>query len=578
MRGIGEQFPIPTDVATPDNLAKLAAKIGHDVQDGVPTDHFLRGCETMFALPKARWTEAEPALKELYDKLCALEKEGRNGLWAGVAKNMFMPVFAKPYDYVVGNPPWVNWENLPQHYRESTMPLWHQYGLFVHSGMDVMLGKGKKDISMLCAYVATDLYLKPGGRLGFVITQSVFKTSGAAQGFRRFALPDGTGLGVVGVDDFTAFQPFEGATNRTAAFVWRKGSATTYPMRNYREWRKKGPKKPDFWAGWRETQELLRARMLAAEPVDSEDPTSAWLTAPRQAKSGMRKVLGPSEYQARAGAYSGGCNPVYWLEIVRRNPDGTVLVRMITEGAKTEIPPPHQHTIEPDLLYPLLRGRDVKRWSATPEPNHMFLVTQDPAKRVGILEEVMREAYPRTYAYLERYEDVLRQRAAYERYFQPQDPFYSMFNVGEYTFAPYKVVWREVTATFCAAVVGQQLGEAVVPDHKLMLVPLDTPEEAHYVCSMVNSTPFTVAADAYAVGTSRDTHFTKNLHVPPYSRSSRVHGLLATLSQEAHTVTAGGPGRAIGEIESDVDELAAELWGITAKELDALREAARGAP
>jgi hypothetical protein len=38
--------------------------------------------------------------------------------------------------------------------------------------MDVILGKGKKDISMLLTYVAADKYLKKNGKLGFLITQS----------------------------------------------------------------------------------------------------------------------------------------------------------------------------------------------------------------------------------------------------------------------------------------------------------------------------------------------------------------------------------------------------------------------
>ena len=59
---------------------------------------------------------------------------------------------------MVGNPPWINWESLPPGYREQTMPLWQEYGLFVHSGMDTILGKGKKDISTLMTYVAADRY------------------------------------------------------------------------------------------------------------------------------------------------------------------------------------------------------------------------------------------------------------------------------------------------------------------------------------------------------------------------------------------------------------------------------------
>ena len=38
------------------------------------------------------------------------------------------------FDLVVGNPPWVLWDNLSPEYREATKPLWRDYGLFSLSG------------------------------------------------------------------------------------------------------------------------------------------------------------------------------------------------------------------------------------------------------------------------------------------------------------------------------------------------------------------------------------------------------------------------------------------------------------
>jgi methylase of polypeptide subunit release factors len=33
------------------------------------------------------------------------------------------------FDFVVGNPPWVNWEKLPEQYREVSKDLWTKYKL-----------------------------------------------------------------------------------------------------------------------------------------------------------------------------------------------------------------------------------------------------------------------------------------------------------------------------------------------------------------------------------------------------------------------------------------------------------------
>lgn len=75
---------------------------------------------------------------------------------------------------------------MPEGYRDATLKLWKEYGLFSLSSMDVRLGAGEKGFSMLFTYVAADRYLKKGKKLAFLITQEVFKTKGAGEGFRRF--------------------------------------------------------------------------------------------------------------------------------------------------------------------------------------------------------------------------------------------------------------------------------------------------------------------------------------------------------------------------------------------------------
>ena len=140
---------------------------------------------------------------------------------------------SEQFDFVVGNPPWIAWDNLPEEDRQATKPLWERYGLFSLSGNEARHGGGKKDLSMLMLYAAADRYLKSGGRLGMVITQTLFQTRGAGDGFRRFRLgADGPPLKVLRVDDMVALRPFD-AANWTSTIVLQKGDATAYPVPYY---------------------------------------------------------------------------------------------------------------------------------------------------------------------------------------------------------------------------------------------------------------------------------------------------------------------------------------------------------
>ena len=150
------------------------------------------------------------------------------------------------FDFVVGNPPWIAWDNLPGDYREATKPLWQRYGLFSLSANEARHGGGKKDLSMLVLYAAADRCLRDGGRLGMVITQTLFQSKGAGDGFRRFRIgDDGPPLGVLRVDDLVDVRPFGDAANWTSVLVLQKGIPTSYPV-PYVKWARTIPAGKQF--------------------------------------------------------------------------------------------------------------------------------------------------------------------------------------------------------------------------------------------------------------------------------------------------------------------------------------------
>jgi hypothetical protein len=195
--------------------------------------------------------------------------------------------------------------------------------------------------------------------------------------------------------------------------------------------------------------------------------------------------------------------------------------------------------IEPDLIYPLVRWADVEPWSAL--PSSCLLLTQDPTTRTGIAEERMRRDYPRTLAYLRQFEPLLAARAAYRRY-QERQPFYSMYNVGPYTLAGAKVIWRRMDRKIRAAVIetieDPWLGpRPVVPQETCVLIACDCGDEAHYLCALLNSSPVhsLVAAHSVAGGKGFGTpSILDYLPLKKFDRSNAPHLELAELSKRLH--------------------------------------------
>jgi hypothetical protein len=446
------------------------------------------------------------------------------------------------FDYVVGNPPWIAWDNLPKDYRLATRPLWQHYGLFSLGAREARHGGGKKDLAMLMLYVAADRYLRPGGRLGMVVTQTVFQTRGAGDGFRRFRLgPDGPWLGVLRVDDLVAMRPFGDAANWSSTLVLEKGRPTQYPV-PYVKWSSTGQ------------QQVYRA-----SPIAADRPSSPWLVVPESQRPGeLARLVGRSDYSAHLGANSGGANAVYWLEVLGHAAGG-VRVRNLAANGKTAVET-LETVIEPQLLYPLVRWADVDRYRAGPSAH--LLLPQDAATRAGVDPAWLERELPRTYAYLQRFAPLLVRRAAYRRY-QAEKPFYSMYNVGPYTLAPIKVIWRRMDRRIRAAVVepvnDPWLGpRPVVPQETCVLVACNSTDEAHYLCAVLNSSIVGSLVAAHSVAGGKGFGTPGILDVLPirsFDPADPRHAALAACSRRAHQDAA--------DVDRRIDQLLDDLWGAT---------------
>ena len=560
-------FYFSHSIITKHRVQQLANIMEDAVKSGQPKDDFMKLVKTKLKLNAAEYEESELYLEDTYERLVELDKKGINGIWARIIKNAFAPLFVGQFDMVVGNPPWVNWEALPDNYREETKPLWVNYGLFSLSGHAARLGGGKKDISMLMTYVSIDKYLKDKGKLCFVITQTLFKTQGAGDGFRRFQLGEnGEHFKIEQVDDMVELQPFEGATNRTAVVALSKGSPTKYPL-PYTLWKKEQrgalPMDLDFQTVFDRTKRYHHKAL----PISSE--RSPWISAREKAIQAIRKPIGNSEYRAVAGSCT-WLNGVYWGKSAEYSGD---YIKFENEWDIGRIKVDSQsELIEKELVFPLLRGREINRWIS--KPSIEIVVTQNPKTRIGYDENTMQSKYPKTFKYLKHFQTILEGRSGYKKYLKGA-PFYSMYNVGPYTFAPFKVVWKYIATELTCAVISSKedkyLGEkVVVPDCKLMLIPFTNATDAHYLCGVLNSSISRFIVKAYCVGTQLAPHILKNVAVPKFDPSNSVHKDLSKLSQQCHEKTAAGID--VSDLEEQIDELAAELWGLTKEELKDIQE------
>ncbi len=504
----------------------------------------------------------EKVVENFYKEVLELEKQNKNGIWARFLKNAFAPMVAGKFDFVVGNPPWIRWDYLAQEYRNATLQLWKDYGLFSLKGFQTRLGGGKKDFSMLFTYASADYYLKEGAKLGFLITQEVFKSKGAGEGFRRFQIGNGRYLKVLKAHDLVPVQPFEGAANKTAAIILKRGEKTEYPLPYFVWTKKKGVGKIVTDKLLNEVLPLLRKRKYIAQPIGSG--VGAWQTYPIES-GGLANIEGRNYYTAHSGAYISPYG-VFWLKIKQMLSNGNLLIENLTEKGKTKIPKTEE-VIEQDLVYPGLRGSDIQRWQATPGTH--VLLTQNPSEREPYPESQMKKEWPRTYGYLTKFKDILQARASRViRDLMQKSTFYAVFGVAEYTLSRYKVVWKQMSNDIIASVITQSKSEVgyktVVPLHTVALVAVNNESEAHYLCAIINSKPVRDFIKSFSsAGRGFGTpSVMKYVGIPKFDPQNPLHQKLAKLSKKCHQLKREGKEKEIEELERENDKLVKKLFKI----------------
>jgi len=564
-------FLIPAHAVELGQLSVLTGLLDRCLHDSYTAGEFVELAQIeMTDVPESSLT----GLANLYRKLVTLQSEGRDGIWARVIRNAFAPLTCGLFDYVLGNPPWVNWQSLSPDYRAATQKLWTGYGLFSLHGHAARLGGGKKDISALMLYRSADAYLVSGGYLAFLLTQTLFKSKGAGDGFRRFRLGDQARLRVEVVHDLTKYQPFEGATTQTALAVLQKGARTIYPVR-YVRWRKIGRIANISTARLEDVRAASITEDQAASPIDAGKDTSPWMTASTEVDAAVRHSLGKSEYRAFVGVCTWS-NGIYWIDVRESAPGGLLRVRNRSDESKEGNVPQRDALLEPDYLFPLTRSRDIRRWDA--EPSTYILVPQDPVEKRGIAESTLRIHAPRTYRFLKSFEGQLAERSGMRKYFEitKGDPFYSVYNVSQASFSKYKVMWRQMTPVITAAVMGPRddpfLGSVpVVTQHVVSVVAASTEDEAHYLCAMLNSSVTTAISASYSTGKSYGTpSMLEYVPIPKFGTENDDHRHLVGLSRRAHELVKQG--LEVREVQEQVDATAAAVFGVSERALGALSE------
>lgn len=139
-------------------------------------------------------------------------------------------------------------------------------------------------------------------------------------------------------------------------------------------------------------------------------------------------------------------------------------------------------SLERAHCYPLLKSADIAKNDV--ECARHYLVT--PQKTVGEETAPLAKSAPQTWAYLNAHADLLNKRRS--AVYNNRPPF-SIFGVGAYSFAPYKVAVSAFYNDPMFRVLKPIGGQPALCDDTVCFLPCKTEEDAAFICDLLNSRP-----------------------------------------------------------------------------------------
>tara|TARA_B100000678_G_scaffold122818_1_gene102760 strand:- start:9074 stop:11446 length:2373 start_codon:yes stop_codon:yes gene_type:complete len=461
-------------------------------------------------------------------------------------------------DFICTNPPWVGWEYISKSYRQEVQPAWDAYSLFNSRGLEASFLK--EDISTISMVSAWDLYLKEQGICSFVIKPSTMKADLTGRGIRRLSVfQDSTPMKLSLVREFEGMSVFEDAKTEACCWQLTKGETTTFPV-EVRTWepipKRWAPKASSDLSEIRtQTREFCR---LLDRSAPSE-PGSRWLIAGEDDIKSFEQIKGQNSLTPRMGVFTGGGNSVFYVEPV--SPAGDNLWRNVTARAK-KLVPSQAMFLEPQMIRPVLRGRDIQMWEANPGAHLLFPHTSSTKMRPLEIEE-LKKKFPATTKYLFNNKTFLENRkgfAGWERKIH-EEYFYSLQRIGDYTFFPYKVCWKYIASEFTVCVLGLNEAEKeTLPNDKVMFIGFGDRDEAFYYGGLLSSESVRSFINSGISKRQISANAIKGIRLDSFNREIPLHSEISSCCLSGHQALKNGNAKLALQCQERIDALVKGIY------------------
>jgi len=462
-------------------------------------------------------------LGKTYVTFDRLRREGRDTIWAYVARNLSRPLAFSAgggwANVLVGNPPWVAYRHMSADLQKRFKELSNGEGVYVGGQFAT-----QNDLSALFTVRAAHLYLRAAGRLAFLLPLAAL-TRGQFGKFRagRFTSSN-IAWDEAWTTDVKAGQGAIFPVPSCVVFGRKRAIGKAMPTR-VREY--------TGWLPLRDAHEALADELL--KKVEN---------APAPA---IVETEGGSEYREafRNGAtlYPRLLCLIERKQLGRLGPDPSAPLvesrRISAEKEPWKSQPSIEHAVEVEFLRPVLLGESIL-------PYRLFCSFEGvvPVHKGIMLDSEMaanpKRGFEKLAGWLQFAEatwDANKSASTKLNWAEQQN--YNGKLTAQFPMAPLRLVYSKAGSLPAACIIRD---ERAVIDHKLYWAKPDSEDEAHYLCAILNSETARSRAEKYqSRGQFGARDFDKvmfNLPIPLFKESEPLHRELAEAGALAELVAA----------------------------------------
>ena len=518
---VGDQLTSP-ELRFPEHLLEDSARFDALVQSLVDESGRAAGKSSTRKLSEgavrllAIREEDLPLLNENFCRLKQLHEDHRNHIWSYYIRNVARPAWLareeNRVDVLVGNPPWLSYRHMTEAMQRRFKSLakdrdfWHNETTATH-----------QDLAGLFVARAVERYLKPAGRLAFVVPNSVIDRD-YWSGFRRGRF-DGAAVRFDLPWDLRRIRPH--LFPRGSAVVFGERGSQPAPM----------PAQALIWAGRapHPHANIVTAGLLTQSMGKLRVGSAADERSPYSARFANGATLYPRVLMA--------VQPV--APTALGLPAGRMTVtskRSATEKPPWKNLPDLTGTIETEFIWPTILGEHVVPFRLL-EPDR-FVV---PLTRSGIVltgDHPKIDGYPGLAAWVRQAESLWSEHGRSGLTLGDQIDHMRKLT-SQVPPPPLRVVYAKAGMHVAATLVTDS---RVLIDHKLYWASVATEVEGHYLVGILNSPSLTeLVRPLMSYGKDErdiDKHVWK-LPIPTYDPTDEAHAAIARLSSELASQIAG---------------------------------------